>query len=216
MDVLENYKKAWSNQPEETSKFSAIEIYKMSHSKSSSIVKWIFIIGILELVFWSGLNLLIPESFYKVYEDLNLTSFINIFMALHYIVIIIFLYLFFNNYKRISVTDNTQKLMKSILRIRKSVKYYVFYNLGMFFLGSIIVNIVMFSDSERLMKLMNPENLNLDTNQIIVITVISQVIYLTIFLVLLWLFYKLVYGILLKKLTKNYKELSNLESSIQA
>jgi hypothetical protein len=104
--------------------------------------------------------------------------------------------------------------MKSILRIRKSVKYYVFYNLGMFFLGSIIVNIVMFSDSERLMRLMNPENLNLDTNQIIVITVISQVIYLTIFLVLLWFFYKLVYGILLKKLTKNYKELSKLEESI--
>ena len=72
--ILENYKNAWSNQPEETTKFSAIEIYKMSHSKSSSIVKWIFIIGILELLLWSGLNLLIPESFYKVYEDLKPNS----------------------------------------------------------------------------------------------------------------------------------------------
>ena len=51
MDLLEKYKKAWDNQPEETNKVSKIDIYKMAHSKSSSIVKWIFIIGVLEFVF---------------------------------------------------------------------------------------------------------------------------------------------------------------------
>ena len=147
MDVLENYKKTWANQPEEVSQFSGIEIYKMAHSKSSSIVKWIFIIGILEFVFWTGLNLIIPDSFYKIYEDLKLMGLLNVFMVLHYIVIAIFLYIFYNNHQRVSLTDNTKKLMKNILRIRKTVKYYVFYNLATVFLISIIVNVILFSDS---------------------------------------------------------------------
>lgn len=214
MDVLENYKKVWVNQPEETKQYSAIEIYKMSHSKSSSIVKWIFIIGILELLFWSALNFFVPESFYKVYEDLNLTGFLNVFLVLHYVVVAIFLYLFYNNYKRVSITDNTKNLMKNILRIRKSVKYYVLYNLVMVFLGSIVLNVVMFSDTEKLMKFINPENLDINTNQIIMVTILSQIIFLVIALVLLWLFYKIVYGILLKKLNRNYKELAKLEASI--
>jgi F0F1-type ATP synthase membrane subunit b/b' len=63
------------------------------------------------------------------------------------------------------------------------------------------------------MKVMNPENLSIDINQLITITIISQIIAIIIFMVLLWFFYKLIYGILLKKLNRNYKELSKLESA---
>ena len=59
MDLLDNYKKAWDNQPEDANKVSSIEIYKMAQSKSSSIVKWIFIIGILEFVVLNSLYLFI-------------------------------------------------------------------------------------------------------------------------------------------------------------
>ena len=59
---------------------------------------------------------------------------------------------------------------------------------------------------------MNPNNLAMDMSQLMTVTIISQVIALIIILVLLWLFYKLVYGILLKKLNKNYKELAKLDS----
>lgn len=213
MDVLDNYKKAWENQPEESNKVSSVEIYKMAHSKSSSIVKWIFIIGIIEFIFWGAINLTIPDSFYKVYEDLDLMEYLNFFMMLHYVVIAIFLYLFYMNFKRVSLVDNTKKLINRILKIRKTVKYYVFYNLATVFLGSIILNVIMFSDNNKLMKVMNPDNLALDIKQVITITVISQVIALFIILVLLWLFYKLVYGILLKKLNKNYKELLKLNEN---
>lgn len=212
MDLLENYKKSWKNQPEETSKYSALEIYKLAQSKSTSIVKWIFIIGILEFIFWAGLNLVIPKSFYKVYEDLNLIEFLNVFAVLHYIIIAIFLYLFYNNHQRVSLTDNTKKLMKNILRIRKTVKYYVYYNLTTVFLISIVLNIVLFSDTDKLMKVMNPKNIAMDISQIITISVISQVVALVIILVFLWLFYKLVYGILLKKLKRNYRELEKIDN----
>ena len=43
MDLLDKYKKAWGNQPEETNTVSEVDIYKLAHSKSSSVVKWIFI-----------------------------------------------------------------------------------------------------------------------------------------------------------------------------
>ena len=211
MDLLENYKKAWDNQPEEKSKFSALEIYKMAHSKSSSIVKWIFIIGIIEFLFWLGINFIIPEEFYKIYEDLNLMTFLNVFTVLHYLIILTFLFLFYKNYKNISVIDNTKKLINNILKVRKTVKNYVFYNLATVFLVSVIINIVMFSDSEKLVEIMNPNNLAMDINQIITVTIISQIIALVVILVLIWLFYKLVYGILLRKLNKNYKELAKLE-----
>jgi|TARA_R100000789_G_scaffold93307_1_gene92411 hypothetical protein len=210
MDGLDNYKKAWGNQPEESGKLSSKEIYNLAHSKSSSIVKWIFIIGILEIIFWTAINFMVPESFYQVYKDLELMNYLNIFMVLHYIIIVIFLVLFYQNYKRVTLLDNTKKLIQKILRVRKTVKYYVFYNLATVFLSSIIINIIMFSDSTKLMKIMNPSNSALDINQVITVTVISQIIALLIILVLLWLFYRLVYGILLRKLNKNYKELVKL------
>jgi hypothetical protein len=212
MDLLDNYKKAWDNQPEDTNKVSSIEIYKMAQSKSSSIVKWIFIIGILEFLFWSGISLFVPDSFYQIYKDLNLMNFINIFMILHYVVIIVFLYLFYKSYKKVCLVDNTKKLINNILNIRKTVKYYVFYNLATVFLISVILNVTMFSDSEKLVEIMNPNHLTMDINQLITVSVISQIIALLIILVLLWLFYKLIYGILLKKLNRNYKELAKLDT----
>jgi len=211
MDLLENYKKAWGNQPEETEKLTSIEIYKLAHSKSSSIVKWIFIVGLLELAFWLCLNLLVPESFYKVYADLNLEKQVMFFSILHYIVIVIFLYYFYVNYKKISVIENTKNLIKRILNIRKTIKYYVYYNIAIVFLSSLIINTFIISDTDMLMKIMNPDNLPVSVDKIIMITIISQVIAIIIFMVLLWLFYKLIYGILLKKLNRNYKELIKLD-----
>lgn len=213
MDFLENYKKTWKNQPEETNKLSADEIYRLAHSKSSSIVKWIFIIGIIEFAFWGALNLIVPESFYTVYKDLHMMSFINILTTLHYITIIAFLFLFYKNYKKVSLIDDTKKLIKNILSIRKTVKYYVYYNLAIVLLVSIILNVVMFSDSENLMKVMNPNNLAISLNQIITVTIISQIITVVVILALLWLFYRLIYGILLKKLNRNYNELIKLEEN---
>jgi hypothetical protein len=212
MDLLENYKKTWKNQPEEVNKLSSVDIYKMAHSKSSSIVKWIFIVGVLELAFWAGINLLIPDSFYKIYEDLNLEKQVSFFMILHYLVIIVFLYFFYVNYKKISIVENTKNLIQRILNIRNTVKYYVYYNLAIVFLSSFIINIVLISDSDTLLKVMNPENLPINVNQLIAITIFSQLIAIIIFIVLLWLFYKLIYGILLKKLNRNYKELARLNN----
>lgn len=212
MDVLEKYKKAWENQPEEELKVSKKEIYRMAHSKSSSIVKWIFIVGILEFVFWGAINLFIPDSFYEIYKDLNLEVFLKVFTAFHYVILVAFLYLFYKNYQNISLADNTKKLMKKILKVRKTVKYYVFYNLAIIVLVSFILNAKIFSNPEEHMEILNPNNIQMDLSQIITISIVSQVIALIIILFLFWLFYRLIYGIFLVKLKRNYKELGNIEN----
>ncbi|WP_237275384.1 hypothetical protein [Tenacibaculum ovolyticum] len=209
---LDKYKKAWDNQPKETDTVSKVDIYKMAHSKSSSIVKWIFIIGILEFLFWIVLNYLTAKSDYmKVYDQLHLTSFIQFTYYVHYVVIVIFLYVFYKNYSSISIMDGTKELLKNIFKVRKTVKFYVYYNLITFVIISLIVNIIIFSDQNNLKEIFKTESSSINESSFFIIMIVVQVVTLLIFLVLFWLFYQLLYGILLKKLNKNYKELTKLE-----
>ena len=203
MDLLDNYKKAWKNQPEEASKRSTIEIYKLAHSRSASIVKWIFIIGILEFV---GLNTL---SFFmdidKANEELNalgLEKFMFYFNFIYYGVLAYFLILFYLNYKRISVIDNTRVLMKKILVTRKTVKQYVIFNLIVIALIVIIVAITTIKSEFDIVS---------GTN--IMLTIIFILGFLGLILGIMWLFYQLLYGLLLKKLNTNYKELAKLDTN---
>ena len=202
MDLLDNYKKAWKNQPEKPSKRSTIEIYKLAHSRSASIVKWIFIIGILEFVIFNALSFFTDID--KANEKLNtlgLERFIFYFNFIYYAVLAYFLILFYLNYKRISVIDNTRVLMKKILVTRKTVKRYVIFNLVMAALIVIIVTIT---------TLQNEFDIVGGTNTILVFLILLVLLGLT--LGIMWLFYQLLYGFLLKKLNANYKELSKLDT----
>jgi len=202
MDVLDNYKKAWENQPEEVSKFSSIEIYKMAHSKSSSIVKWIFIIGILEFVVLNSLYFFIDmDEAIKEYEKLGLENFIFYSQIAAYVILFYFLWMFYQNYKKISTIDSTKTLMKKIIKTRKTVRNYVLFNLGYMALVMLVFTIATI-------------NVNFDeynAKQILLITVATLIATLLI-LGILWLFYQLLYGILLRKLKRNYKELAKLDN----
>ena len=203
MDLLDNYKKAWKNQPEEASKRSTIEIYKLAHSRSASIVKWIFIIGILEFLILNTLSFFMDND--KTNEELNtlgLESFIFYFSFVYYGVLAYFLILFYLNYKRISVIDNTRVLMKKILVTRKTVKQYVIFNLVITALIVLIVTIT---------TLQNEFDIVGGTNIILIILIILVLLVLT--LGIMWLFYQLLYGFLLKKLNTNYKELAKLDTN---
>lgn len=212
MDLLEKYKKAWDNQPEETNKVSKIDIYKMAQSKSSSIVKWIFIIGVLELIFWTALNLNFTGEYSEMYKQLHLINLVAWTTYLHYTAIILFLFLFYKNYKAVSIMDGTKSLIEKILKVRKTVKYYVYFNLAFSALSTVVVLLFMFSDMDLLMQYYENNNIKVgDKNSLIISLIITLIIGLGLMLLLLWLFYKLIYGSLLRKLNKNYKELAKLE-----
>lgn len=200
MDLLKNYKKAWSNQPEEVNKVSPVEIYKMAHSRSSSIVKWIFIIGLLEFVVLNSLYFFVDmDKAYNEYKKMGLEDFIYYSQIIAYIILFYFLGMFYINYKRISAVDATNKLMKKIIKTRKTVRNYVLFNLGYMVLVMIAVTVAS----------INLKFEELGIKQIILIILLTLVV--TVLIIgLLWLFYQLLYGILLKKLNRNYKELAKL------
>ena len=208
---LANYKKVWKNQPEEQNKISALEIYKMTQSKSNSTVKWIFIIGLLEFVFWFAINHLgTKNGALDPYKKLNLINFIENFNYFHYVVVVLFLILFYRNFSLISTVDNTKKLMTNILLVRKTVKWYVYYNLINVVVFSIILNILIFNTPDGINILSGIDNESFNQEHMKSVFIIVEIVLIAIMLLIIWLFYYLLYGILLKKLNKNYKELTKL------
>ena len=212
MDELELLKKDWKKGNSHYPKLSYEEIYGLLRKKSSSIVKWIFIICVIEFMFWGLLNLFIPESYLEIYEKFNLRTFLTVTQVLHYMVLLTFIYFFFKNFKGISVIESTNLLMKKIIRTRKTVNYYVYYNIILYVLISVIVNIIMFSNPETLLAAMKLESIEMDPDKMVRILFIAQVVSLVIVIGLLFGYYRIIYGILLKRLTKNYKELAMLEN----
>ena len=203
MDLLENYKKAWDNQSEETNNVSSADIYKMAHSRSSSIVKWIFIIGILEFIVLNSMYFFVDtEQAYFEYKKMGLENFVFYSQYIAYAFIFYFLAMFYLNYIRISAIDSTKVLMKKILKTRKTVRNYVLFNFAYITILMIIVTIASINT--------NFDHLNM--KQIILLFLMMFVVLLLI-LGVLFLFYQLLYGILLRKLKRNYKELAKLDGN---
>ena len=80
MDELELLKSKWQDGNQELPKLSYNDIYRMLHNKSASIVKWIFIISIFELVFWIILGLLSPESQQRIIGPDWSSKYLNYFL----------------------------------------------------------------------------------------------------------------------------------------
>ena len=194
MDQLELLKKDWKSKESHLPKLSKDDISKLILKRSSSIVKWIFIISILEFLLPHVVYLFIDyEEATKHYNK----TYIIVTTVITYSVAIYFIYLFYKNYSSISASQSTKELMSSILKTRRTVKFYIWYTLVMGFITGLI-SIYFELHSEEYTSIIN-------TN--ITLVYIMAVIFLIILIGLLWLFYQLIYGILLRKLNKNYKEL---------
>src|SRR5690606_16185492 len=138
-DELDLLKKDWQGREAGLPKLSYDEIYGMIWKKSFSLVKWIFYISIIEFVFWAGINILFNDP--QTVQELKYMHIDNLIMGLNifnYAVILYFIYKFYVNYKKISFTDSSRKLMGTILRVKRTVTQYVWYNLIIFAASSII------------------------------------------------------------------------------
>jgi hypothetical protein len=212
MDELELLKKDWQKKDTQLPKLSFDEIYKMIWKKSSSIVKWIFYISIAEFLFWIAMSFIPLENDELTGVGAKTFQYIeNVIEIIGYVIIIYFIFKFYLNYKKINTTDSARSLMKKIITTRKTVMQYVWFNLGLFaalmiivFLESIFYNAEYADLSQRISEADNPALIWLIVGVLLVFTIV-------IFGVLLWLFYRLLYGILLKRLNINYKELKKLE-----
>jgi len=213
MDELELLKKDWKN--EDTSRFPKLtynEIYSMILKKSSSIVKWIFIISILEFVFWTLISLGLKDADYnKRFESYHAENIMIPFIVLGYIILAYFFYRFFINYRTISATDNAKKLMENILKTRKTVKQYVGFNLIYLVLSVFVVLGIQFNKDEEMLSLIEQASANGELFKFYAVTILIATAAVAVIIIIILGFYYLIYGILLRRLNSNYKELKRLE-----
>ncbi|MGS2727068.1 hypothetical protein ACU8DI_10710 [Psychroserpens sp. BH13MA-6] len=211
MDELELLKKDWQSKGEsEDAQFSSKDIYPMLLKKSSSIVKTLFYISIAELIFWILVNS-IPyfssEEYRAELADMYGNGAILISInVISFGIIFLFVYLLYKSYKSISVTDNAKRLMESILKTRKVIKYYVIYNLIVAFLSMVFgLYYTVYENPEFSEKFAQFSDKQMFSALLFMILAVA------IFVSLIWVFYRIIYGILLRRLNKNYRELKKLE-----
>ena len=188
---------------------SEVEIYKMLHKKSSSIVKWIFIISILEIMLWTLISVFFnTDDYLKNIKLEELDFYFEALNVFNYAVILVFIYLFYKNYMTISTVVSIKQLMKDILKTRKTVQCYVWYNLGMVALSLLFGFYIAFAYNPDVAVLMDKIGNN---TKVMVITIGVFVLIIAAFLGLFWLFYRLIYGTLLRRLFLNYNELKKID-----
>ena len=210
MEELDLLKKYWNKT--EFPKIKTDELRKMIQKRSSSTLKWILIISILEFVFWLALNIMSnaaglsnqlakdlgPESHRLIY----LAEYISYFIF--YPVIIYFMVHFFRLYRSISVTDNTTSLTKSILTTNKLVRRYIAFNIVFIFLNMLVGGIIGLS-------IQNQEGFTQVNWLVNTISIFFILIFIGVIIGVLWVFYRVLYGWLLRRLNKNYQELIKIE-----
>jgi len=214
LDELELLKKDWQKKEELLPKLSYNEIHTMLWKKSSSIVKWVLITSVLEFSLPHLLYLIpgVTEKNMDIYEKLGVKDLATIFWLLSYAITLYFIYLFYKRYKEISVLDSAKDLMEKIIRTRKTVKYYVIYGLSFLFLACVLIfvgvyltdNITDVFPPAEGAKEIAPEKFK---NAILWTIAIFSIVIVAV----MGGIYFLLYGRLLKKLNKNYKELKRLE-----
>ena len=215
MDELELLKRDWQKKEEAMPKLSYDEIYSMLWKKSSSIVKWIFLISVIEFVL-PHLLYLLPSvrDGMDFYEQLGLKNMMIGFSVVNYMIVFYFIYQFYRRYKEISVLDSAKDLMHRIIRTRKTVKNYIIVALSLFLFNFLAIAIAIYlGDGNNLIEVLNlgDEAEGISVARLKMIVAVVFVIMGILFTAFIGLVYFLIYGLLIRKLGKNYQELKRLE-----
>jgi uncharacterized membrane protein (DUF485 family) len=98
--------------------------------------------------------------------------------------------------------------MKDILKTRKTVQYYVYFNLTMIVLSLIVAFLIAFAYDPDTLALTHKIATN---TKALAFTIVGIVMTFVVIIGAFWLFYRLLYGILLRRLYANYKELKKID-----
>lgn len=213
MDELELLKRDWKKKSRQMPKLGYDEIYKMIWKKSSSIVKWIFLISVIEFLLPHLLYLLPSMSKnLAVWGDLGLGNFLLISNIVQYSVVLFFIFQFYKRYKEISSLDNAKQLLMNIIKTRRTVKYYVIFCLSLIFISFLVMAAGIYLNDDPMVAMgysNRAENISLDKLKITMMATVVIIGFIV--TAIMGCIYFLLYGILLKKLNKNYRELKEME-----
>ena len=208
MEELDLLKKDWKKQGANQPKLSYDDIDNMMLKKSSSLVKWVFYVSLLELGFGIVIVLLALLIQPDLLDDSSMPPWLNWVFYASSAVVFYFIYKFFINYKKISTTSSIKDLMKNIMTTRKTVKHYIMYSLSMIAFTVCIAVPTGYIEGAGGMEVFSAEATLSHYLLLAIGTIIATCLVVAIF----YGVYYLLYGLLTKKLKKNYTELQQLKS----
>lgn len=135
----------------------------------------------------------------------------TVITVIDYSIMVYFFCKFYVNYKKITTTDKVKNLMSNILKTRKTVSNYIFVKITFVVMLFILLFILYFNNEPHII---NSRHLAEQQGKTVIIYIVYFAI-VTIFIAVaaafVWLFYKIIYGMLLKRLKKNYDELKKID-----
>lgn len=213
MDDLELLKQDWQREkPNEFPHYSEKELFQMSKKNSVSIAKWVFVIGVLEILFWFGLDWLLGYYFPSSGEEspyVFLETFIDIFdyisMAMPYVFLGIVIYLYY----KIKNTEEPKRLMKKIMWMKQAIHWYIkLFLIQLIIMFIIIILILLFG------IFINDElgsNVLLGMVAFAFVCIVIGMVFFGFIIVMKHIYY-FIYGRFIKQLEENYQELSKIET----
>lgn len=217
---LDQYKTSWQQQ-EVLPKYDSTEILKMLNKKSRNYVKYILWISIVEFFLILAVSLYYSyqgndgESLIHILEKMQVKMtpeilntidvFYNIMKYLSIIIVLFFVIKFYLNYKKINVESNLKKFIQQIIVFKKTVNRFILINI----LFLLVMTLAM---GAFVTKVISQQNIEMD-NPTFVGFILGFLISLILSVGLVILYYRLVYGIIIRRLSKNLEQLKEIEES---
>ena len=205
MKELEDLKNKWAKQDFSQS-YSKEEITGFLQKKSTHSIKWIFYLSIVEFILYLSFPLLVPNYIksFDYYKSLNLFEFSIVTTVLGYVLLLYFIWHFFQNYKKISVANSIKDHLSAILNTRRAVNQYFYFNVAILIIFTIVVIVAALERDKNMIALQEENN-----SMIMIIFMIG--ILIAIILGLFGIMYYFVYGRFLRPLKNNEKELLKIK-----
>ncbi len=216
---IDALKKTWQDQVISDG-YNQDEIEVMLNKKSRNYVKYILWISVAEFVIFGLINFLaifsndFQTDFTSILNklqirnqsevEISLGRIYNWMKMMSLLITGVFVVVFYGNYKKIDVESNLKKFIRHIIKFKTTVNVFIFCNilLLVLFIGSFI-SFLVFTIRKQHIHVDNPTFWGLVT---------GATLSLLICIVLVLLYYKLAYGILLKRLSRNLDQLEKIDS----
>ena len=219
---LDNFKKTWQEQ-DILPKYDSTEIEAMLNKSSKNYVKYILWISIAEFLVILCMNFYYAflgndrNSLMSILSRLgikNTTSlevnFTHLYFYLKLVSLLMtafFVVKFFRNYRKINIESNLKKLILQIINFKKTVNYFILANILLIILFTVVLLVAT-------LTVLSQQNIHLNSPTLIMFLV-GTIVMMGISVVLIWVYYRLVYGIILKRLGKNLEELQRIDEQQQ-
>lgn len=217
---IDSLKSTWQKQ-EVTPKYETGEILSMLNQKSRNYVKYILWISIAEFLLFVAVNAYYisqneeSSGFLKIMEQLGveknpeiMSTFSSLYMILKIASLLVtayFVIVFYINYRKINVESDLKLFILQIMRFKRTVNHFIIANITMLIVFTAVISLfVLKTFSDQHIEMDNPTFIGFITGMILT-TLLSAG--------LIWLYYRIVYGTIIRRLGKNLRQLQEIEQT---